>query len=358
MIPTRYDTAVKVIQILCAAEALHGASVRAIAERARLPTTHLADPLRLLPITMGSRFVETAVAMTGDPALGLKAGRMTQLRRTMGVAGVAITHAINSERALEKTVEIHNRTSNVAIMHLEEDGLYTCHRFRSLGSYGVYDEQVTDFHLGISATTSERYFDSRSRLCSVEVPVQRLERLGRDVYEQVLGYPVVPNDRYAGVRYRSSVLASTLPIDADVFSALEPTLERELGEVSPTYELRDVVADVIERGLERAGVCPDLSTVARSLAMSPRTLQSRLRQEDTSLRRLLDVVRARMVARWLAQGFSREEVSCRLGFSDSAAFRRAVRRWAREGLMCASEASVPSPRSSAVELGRVPRLSS
>jgi AraC-like DNA-binding protein len=65
------------------------------------------------------------------------------------------------------------------------------------------------------------------------------------------------------------------------------------------------------------------------LAMSPRTLQMRLREEDTSLRSLLDDVRGRLALRWLAKGIPRDEVSARLGFSESSAFRRACRRWAR-----------------------------
>jgi AraC-like DNA-binding protein len=76
------------------------------------------------------------------------------------------------------------------------------------------------------------------------------------------------------------------------------------------------------------GTAPTLEEVAAALAMSDRTLQRELRNEQTSFRELVDVVRREIAVQQLAQpGNSAAEVGFLLGFSDPSAFTRAFRRW-------------------------------
>ncbi len=72
---------------------------------------------------------------------------------------------------------------------------------------------------------------------------------------------------------------------------------------------------------------PNLAAVAKRLAMTPRTLQRRLSEHDTSFRELLDALRAELHARLTAQGTAHEEIAFRLGYADMGSFRRARRRW-------------------------------
>lgn len=69
-----------------------------------------------------------------------------------------------------------------------------------------------------------------------------------------------------------------------------------------------------------------LQTVARRLTVSPRTLQRRLAEADTTWRQELD--RARQTLADSADGrATRSAVAHRLGYSDARALRRAARRW-------------------------------
>jgi AraC-like DNA-binding protein len=62
--------------------------------------------------------------------------------------------------------------------------------------------------------------------------------------------------------------------------------------------------------------------------MHQRTLSRRLREEGTSLRKLLDAVRCDFAVRYLATSeLTIAEVADRLGFSDPTAFIKAFRRW-------------------------------
>ncbi|MGN9845671.1 AraC family transcriptional regulator ligand-binding domain-containing protein [Nonomuraea sp. H19] len=77
---------------------------------------------------------------------------------------------------------------------------------------------------------------------------------------------------------------------------------------------------------------PGLDQVARRLAMSPRTLQRRLRDEGTSWREELEKLRQRRVDRLLREtSLSVESIAARVGFTDSRALRRAIHRWYGHG---------------------------
>jgi len=76
---------------------------------------------------------------------------------------------------------------------------------------------------------------------------------------------------------------------------------------------------------------PDRDTVARMLALSPRTLSRKLAVEGTcyaDLRRHVQMSRAQEDLRDRALNLS--EIADRLGFSDATAFSRAFRAWSGE----------------------------
>ncbi|WP_051178296.1 helix-turn-helix transcriptional regulator [Nocardia concava] len=72
---------------------------------------------------------------------------------------------------------------------------------------------------------------------------------------------------------------------------------------------------------------PTLTEMARELAMSERTLHRRLAEEGTTFRAVVDQTRQLLAEELLAQGLTVEAVSRRLGYSDTAAFSHAYRRW-------------------------------
>lgn len=61
--------------------------------------------------------------------------------------------------------------------------------------------------------------------------------------------------------------------------------------------------------------------------MSRRTVQRRLAEERTSWRAELDAARRAEAARLKREGASNKVIAARLGYSDTRALRRAVRRW-------------------------------
>lgn len=73
---------------------------------------------------------------------------------------------------------------------------------------------------------------------------------------------------------------------------------------------------------------PALPRVAKSLAMSQRTLQRHLAEQGTSWRDELDLVRHERARTLLDQGSSTVTIAHRLAFTDDRALRKAFHRWA------------------------------
>jgi AraC-like DNA-binding protein len=69
------------------------------------------------------------------------------------------------------------------------------------------------------------------------------------------------------------------------------------------------------------------ATVAKQLAISPRTLRRQLEQHGTSLRECTAAVRRGQADTLLAAGATVKEVAFALGFSEPSAFSRAYKRW-------------------------------
>lgn len=73
---------------------------------------------------------------------------------------------------------------------------------------------------------------------------------------------------------------------------------------------------------------PSMESVADLLFMTSRTLRRKLDSESTSYRCILDDARCALATEYLlVTKMSTEDIAARLGFSDTANFRRAFKRW-------------------------------
>lgn len=110
------------------------------------------------------------------------------------------------------------------------------------------------------------------------------------------------------VEEHAQVLAARLPLPESSFAA----------------RVRDAVLTTLSAG---AGV----EEVARSLNMSPRTLQRGLAEAGTTFREVGDAVRCELAKAYLADRRSSiPEVAFLLGFSEQSSFHRAFQRWTGE----------------------------
>jgi AraC-like DNA-binding protein len=95
------------------------------------------------------------------------------------------------------------------------------------------------------------------------------------------------------------------------------------------YEQRRGLTAVVRTKLFRdSGVFPTLPEIAAELDMHPRTLRRRLADEGTSFRELLNEARSAVAIDLLCSvGLTVDEVSKRLGYTDTSTFSHAFKRW-------------------------------
>jgi AraC-like DNA-binding protein len=102
-----------------------------------------------------------------------------------------------------------------------------------------------------------------------------------------------------------------------------------LAELPRAKTVSEHVRELISKAL--AGGAPGIDSVAHELTMSPRTLSHRLEQENTSFKQLVEEMRQRLALRYVAwSDLPLSEIAFLLGFSQSAAFHRAFKRWTRQ----------------------------
>ncbi|NUS13800.1 MAG: hypothetical protein HOY69_20745 [Streptomyces sp.] len=94
---------------------------------------------------------------------------------------------------------------------------------------------------------------------------------------------------------------------------------------------------------------PSLAATARRLAVSPRTLQRRLAEADTTWREELDAVRRDFSTGLRRSGtWSTQRAAARLGFAEPRSLRRAMHRWdLRDAQRAAEGGEEPRPQGAA-----------
>ena len=91
---------------------------------------------------------------------------------------------------------------------------------------------------------------------------------------------------------------------------------------------RGITAVVRSKLFRESGRFPTLPDVAAELDVHPRTLRRRLAEEGTSFRALLNEARSTLAVDLLGNvGLTVEEVSKRLGYTDTSTFCHAFKRW-------------------------------
>jgi AraC-like DNA-binding protein len=115
--------------------------------------------------------------------------------------------------------------------------------------------------------------------------------------------------------------------NSDLFSVLDAHARMLLRQIPSPPDIVSRVREAIEAELR--GGDPKLESIARQLAMSPRTLQRRLRDQGVIFNDVLDEIRFRAAKSYLAQrDVAGTEVAYLLGFAEQSSFNRAFRRWA------------------------------
>lgn len=114
--------------------------------------------------------------------------------------------------------------------------------------------------------------------------------------------------------------------DAQVRLMLDAYADRRLSEIEQGHSLLDRARALLARQLPEQGI--ELEQLAAQLALSPRTLQRRLREAGLSFSQLVDETRQQLVLHYLRDpALELADIAFLVGFSEAGSLARAFRRW-------------------------------
>lgn len=299
-----------------------------LCRRARVDPSLLAHPHERLPGSSAARLWDAAIALTGDPLLGL---HLTEHYRTgaLSILGYVILNCRTGLEVLERLARFAALLNDGIHVRTSVDGPLVVVHFETSGTVG--DALADDDRQEMETMAAGVVLTLRRVVDRPFVPAQVWFRHAAQgpvaEYHRIFGAPV----RFGQAEHRVALphadLAVPIPTaDPTLLQLFETHAAERLGTLTQRGETTQRVLRLLVSGL--TGTAPDLERVARALATSARQLQRTLHDEGTSFQALLDEVRRdTALARLRTPGATASEVALLLGFSEASAFTRAFRRW-------------------------------
>jgi AraC-like DNA-binding protein len=300
-----------------------GVDRRRLFERTQFDPRRIEDGDARATLAEYDALIESALDVTGDPALGLHIGETTSAT-AHSLAGHLVAHAPTLREGIDTLFRFHRLLSDRQVWRFVEDehaatlfydvapGPHRCELFRTELTMAGLFRMVRYFAQGsLPAAVSFTY----------AAPAHRGE------YERIFEGLAEFGHASTRIAIRPADLAMPqLHQDPEFHAVLKEQAEVRMLRLSRTTAYVDRVRRYLleHRSAER----PDMESVSRALGLGARTLRRRLQEEGSSFVELLDEERARFAARLLSDDTrSIEEAAYAMGFSDPSAFHRAFKRW-------------------------------
>jgi AraC-like DNA-binding protein len=267
-----------------------------------------------------------AVALSGDPHLPYTIGSSVHLS-AYGMYGYAMLCSPDFRRTMEFAVRYHQLATPLATITFhgrDRMGVWTIEpllhpRIDSLLYRFVTELQIAT-HISLHRDIMGESFKPR------EIFLRYGVAKDFQITPALVGCPVRFEQATNQIEFDSAFLdaapklgnRTTYPSAIALCDNLIADLVLRSGAAGRVRSL--LSTDVAER--------PAFATVAKLLNTTPRTLRRQLRLQNTSFRELSDELRVHVALRYLRETtMTMEDIAFALGFSDSANFRHAFRRW-------------------------------
>ena len=276
-----------------------------------------------LPLHTVAAIARAVVARSSTPAFGLRAGAARNARDA-GLIGYAMLHSATLRDALKLLARYGRIMGDHNRIEIEEAGTAATITFEGHpvleAIHDLTELDVAWVVSGVREITTRALVPLEVRFPYAE-PGHAAEL--RAYFRGPLQF-VAPH--VAIVLKRDDLelpVAASDPTLAGYLDQLADNAVKALGEDdSTTGRLRQVLWSRLSDG------APTLATAAAAMAVSPRTLQRRLRDEGVTFASALSKLRHDLAVRLLEdKTLAMYEVGFLLGYAEPTAFHRAVRRW-------------------------------
>jgi AraC-like DNA-binding protein len=294
-------------------------------QRAGLSERNFENRQLRIPAIAQSKFLELAAETLGDRAFGLHLIEQANPREA-GLAFYVASAGKNVREALalfERYCRIVNQTMRVRLTPILEGISVEVHFGGAPRQQG---RQIME--LGVAAVVKGLREVTGRRISPMHVTFVHGRNSNVREFQRFFGCPVEFGASANQFALSDEMLALRLITeDSHLLEMLRPVCDAAARERhTSTGPLRGSVESEVEKLLPQGKV--QRQTVARTLAMSARTLARRLADEGTSYEEVVDEVRRSLALQYVKeQGISVSQIAWLLGYEGASSFNHAFRRW-------------------------------
>ena len=306
----------------------HGVASAALLERAQLSPQLLAQRDQRIAASTYLELLGLGVQLSGDDCLGLHLGEAVR-PGYYGVLGYLIMSCATLADALHRQARYAALVGNLGRVDLADEppreGLepQVAHSWQPL--LAQQQRQLSEETLAAWVTFG--HWISGLDVPPSEVRFQHAAPADTREHQRIFRCPVLFDQADNALVFPKRLLSTPLgQADAQVRLMLDAYADRLLGEIQQGHSVLDRARLELARQLPEAGA--DLGLIAAHLALSPRTLQRRLREAGLSFNQLVDETRQQLVLHYLRDpALELAEIAFLVGFSEPGSLARAFRRW-------------------------------
>ena len=301
-----------------------GFGPRELIEKARIDENSIVNSEGRVPFEKVISLWDLSYRRTQDRMIGLRAAKQLPLG-AFKILDYIVISSENLEQALLKAFEYYPLINKGFTLDLTERGNNYHVELHNPDDPGLVPFQYVDFVLGC-VLTRVRYasgfeFSPKEVHLSCNEPKDSLR------YSRFFRSPVSFNRTINQIIFdRESLRSSLTNSDPVLCEMLDNYAGRLVNRLSVESDLLTELSKIIRKNL-RSGE-GNLSSSARELGMSSRSLQRKLQTRGISYRELLTRIRFELAERLIAaNNHSLEEIAFMTGYSEKSSFCRAYKNW-------------------------------
>ena len=292
---------------------------------ADLSEEDLADPDARILVRKNLDLWKFILDSLPDPDLGIRFGSELRIRDA-GLVGYTMLHSTTLLEALERLFRFGRILEEADPAELRLGSDRAEYGWRAYPQQEVLLQRMIDYELAALVGVVREITGVDVEPLEIRLPhAQRPSDLA--AHRRYFRCPISFDQPTVGVVFRRRDL--DLPVreaDTELGSYLERYAEEVLESLAPGGSLADRVERAMWTEMKQGRLT--LAGIASALAVSPRTLQRRLKEEGTSFAEIRDRFRRDMAVVILRdRRLAIYEVAYLLGYSEPSTFYRAFRRW-------------------------------
>ncbi|MEJ1240493.1 AraC family transcriptional regulator ligand-binding domain-containing protein [Chryseolinea sp. T2] len=287
----------------------------------------LHDSERFVPFKPAAEVWDVALAETGEQFLGLYLGEKMS-PAILGMIGYLMQSSqtlLEAVLSLARFNDLHSTMMKYEVVESGDRVEITYHPAEIW--IQQYPESVRQsLELAMSGLVTLFRLISSRPIYPLRVELS-FEARSRTEYERIFRAEIQFNSKRNATTFRKSdLLSPVVSHDKSLYVRFSDILEKKLQSINAQETLTDKIGHAIL--LDFKGNSPSVEVMAAHMNMTPRTIQRKLKDEETTYRAIAARFKRELATVVMENNkFGITEVARMLGYSDSSALRKAMRKW-------------------------------